>query len=509
MNTLQPPTSATRRRIVALVLLVIGTSACTKLQSLLPEAEDGATAKRVDAPEAAALEVVASAVTPPSEHSAPTLEFDLARRYSTAHYDAIVARSIDVETMARDVKQATVDCKLRAVERDFFFDDNYPRSGELVLLEEKRGLLIAFATRRSIDIQYPTPKEHVDGWGATDWGSSFLAIGDGGELRLQVVDSRPSAVPRGKVYYRGLGKSDIAILYFNRADIGSVHRSTQTLGMPHGDAQVEHQVEEATNMFGKKFVLVTEESWDAVLALVPQRDIATQVLEMASGRLLGLYVTTKALRPLFGPAAGSAQKLIIEKATEVLVGEMVDLGDRIEAGEYQDKGKKRTGRSLKKMAAAPRHGDALAPKGMPDAVRFAASPVSETGAFALTSAGTSAEARLTCVAAPTMPEEREAISSYLQEVATDESFQAIALHSRKQPTSTLVLLPGENMTLNLELLAHGLARLDVSDTAAARAYPELASAAAHALLERRGFAAAWSEDAEYRAAVQRLVALGR
>ena len=66
---------------------------------------------------------------------------------------------------------------------------------------------------------------------------------------------------------------------------------------------------------------------------------------------------------------------------------------------------------------------------------------------------------------------------------------------------SLVLIPGDRLVLNVELLAHGFARLDVEDKSVLSSFPLLVEAAWGALERRTGLALAWHDDEAYVAAV--------
>jgi hypothetical protein len=68
----------------------------------------------------------------------------------------------------------------------------------------------------------------------------------------------------------------------------------------------------------------------------------------------------------------------------------------------------------------------------------------------------------------------------------------------------LVLLPGDSVVLNVELLRHGFARLDLEHAEVLRSFPLLVDAAWDALENWTGLARDWSEDEEYVTAVAAL-----
>lgn len=66
----------------------------------------------------------------------------------------------------------------------------------------------------------------------------------------------------------------------------------------------------------------------------------------------------------------------------------------------------------------------------------------------------------------------------------------------------MVFEPKERTNINYELVAQGLARLDIDDDAALDKFPEFIDAAEQALVAGRGFAADWRADAAYVDAVR-------
>lgn len=99
-------------------------------------------------------------------------------------------------------------------------------------------------------------------------------------------------------------------------------------------------------------------------------------------------------------------------------------------------------------------------------------------------------------------EQVEAIGAYLKNTAAVD-LTLVEFGSSGPTRRGILLIPGEQVNVNYELLRHGYAKLDTSDAEALRSFPELTAAAEQALETGTGFAREWKLDAEYVAEVSR------
>lgn len=110
------------------------------------------------------------------------------------------------------------------------------------------------------------------------------------------------------------------------------------------------------------------------------------------------------------------------------------------------------------------------------------------------------EVPLAGVAGPRSAEERAELRRYLAAVV-GSTVAKVDLRGDDGKTRAMLVIPGEKLNLNFELLRHGFVRLDTGDVRALRSFPELVVAADAALEAGTGFAREWKGDVEYALAV--------
>lgn len=451
----------------------------------------------------------------------PRLEY--ARRHSPPHYERFASRSLYIEGLAAQIARATLPTKLHAVEIDFFDDDDYYRDGELVMLDVDAGVATAFASRCYVDIQYPTPKLHQDGFGGTEWGASSLTlIRDRVQrtkaLRLTATDSRPSMIKSGTAHYRTFQDNDAVLLYFNPQDLAAVAPGgVDTMRLEDADAEVERIVRDSTNIFGQEYVLLSKTCFKELKDAVPEQDIATDLLLSVSGRFFGMALNRFVFRPLFKTGADQLGKFLGKQAGRVFAHTVSDMVDGLERRDLRVERKRLAVRTLQgyrpntrgvgvRAIALPETRSLLPTRGEAPTNSLPLAP--RDGVLGVMSVLGTTNARspspmhvqlLGVELPPPGTEERTALDDYLRQMLRGRPAEFIRFNpSPRAAQRGLLLVPDEQVVLNYELVRQGLARFDASDPNVAITFPELVTAAKQALDAGTGFASRWRGDQAYR-----------
>ncbi len=470
-----------------------------------------------DAPQAKDpfLEALAQPVVPTSPVSTPSPpplppppDFEPERRFSPDLYADFASLVIPYAKLARDAGGAFRRTELQALELDFFEDDWIEREGGLVLLGTERGRVVALTTRYYADITYPDPRVIADGWGSSEIGGQYLEIRASGErcapgsdcpsprFRLHPFGRKkkreqPSFADEPVLEYKVFDDHDVALLYFPRHD--SPFDASDTLGISEPTHAIERKLREASNLYGFEMSLVSKESLAELRSHIEVKSAAGSLLKMAVALAAGPIIGAIA-----GPVSGLSEKLT-EEATEiatdvgveVLAGVAVPLGDEWERGD----------RELDDVPVPDRL-QPRSPASMPTVVTDAELDVGHDGVAILAASGRQPSIRLLGVRieADGRTDCAKWVSRALRKgqviVSSDKWGDARA--------GSLVMLPDDRIVLNLELLRHGFARLDLGHTEVLRSFPLLVDAAWEALEARTGLARDWHEDEEYVAAVAAL-----
>lgn len=494
--------------------LLSGCTRTTAIQSIsaAPVPVARPTAPRVEQPTAPTRAWGGDAIPP---------LFEFARRYSPMYYERFASRSLFIEGLAAKIARATVPTKLHAVELDAFFDDHYYRDGELVMLDVDSEVATAFASRCYVDITYPTPKLHQDGFGGTEWGASYLTLIRDREqrtraLRLVSTKRRPAAVEPGTAYYRKFEDNDAVLLYFHPRDLTPLAPGgVDSMRLENADREVERIVRESTEIFGQEYVLLSKTCFKQLKDAVPEQDLASDLLLSVSGRFFGMALNRFVLRPLFKTGADPIGRYLGKQAGRVFAEAVRDMVDGLEQRDLRVERKQLAVRTLQgyrphtrgrgvRAVALPETWTLL-PSGEPahdNALPLTprTSSAGDRAILGMVAGPSAAQVQLLGVALPAPgTDERAAVNEYLRQAVQGRALQYVRFNPvRGVAQRGLVMLPNEKLVLNLELLRQGLARYDASDPAVAVTFPELAQAAKVAMSRGTGFAARWRSDAVYR-----------
>jgi hypothetical protein len=260
--------------------------------------------------------------------------------------------------------------------------------------------------------------------------------------------------------YKVFDEHDVALLYFPRN--GSPFDASDTLGIPEPAKAIERKLREASNLYGFEMVLMSKQSVAEM-----RRHIH---VESAAGPLLQLAVSLVA-SPIIGAVAGSVADLPV-KLTDMATDVVVDIGAEALTSVALPVGNdwERGGRSLDD-APHPERVQPLAPSTMPSVIPDAKLDVSGRGVAILGQQRNQPSIRLLGVRIG--EDGREDLSKYVSRALS--AGQAIVSSDQWGTTKAgaLVLLPSDSIVLNVEVLRHGFARLDVEHTEVLRSFPQL------------------------------------
>lgn len=485
--------------------------ACLTLASCLPLAACDRDAPQARDPFLEALAQPVAPTSPASTPSPPPLppppDFEPERRFSPDLYADFASRVIPYAKLARDAGGAFRRIELQALELDFFEDDWIEREGGLVLLGTERGRVVALTTRYYADITYPDPRVIADGWGGSEIGGQYLEIRASGgrcapgsdcpspRFRLRPFGRKqreqPSFGDEPVLEYKVFDDHDVALLYFPRND--SPFAASDTLGIPEPTRAIERKLREASHLYGFEMSLVSKESLAELRSHIEVKSAAGSLLKMAVALAAGPIIGAIA-----GPVSGLSEKLT-DKATDIvtdvgaeaLAGVAVPLGDEWERG----------GQGLDEVPAPDRL-QPRPPATMPTVVTDAELDVGHDGVAILAASGRQPSIRLLGVRIEA--DGRTDCAKWVSRAL--RKGQVIVSSDRWGDTraGSLVMLPDDRIVLNVELLRHGFARLDLEHPEVLRSFPLLVDAAWEALEARTGLARDWHEDQEYVAAVAAL-----
>lgn len=437
----------------------------------------------------------ASAPSPPP--LPPPLDFALERRFSHDGYADAAALVIPYAQLVRDAGGAFRKTQLQALELDMFEDDWIGREGGLVLLGTEGGRVVALTTRYYADITYPDPRLVADGWGDAEIGGQYLEIRASGAPRLRL---RPlgGATREGApfadepvVEYQVFDEHDVALLYFPRR--GSPFEASDTLGIAEPTRVVERKLREASSLYGFEMSLVSRQSLAELRSHIEVSSTAQSLLKMAIAAAAGPIIGAVA-----GPVTGLSEKLtkkatdlVAEVGAEAVADLAVPLGDEWERGDREID-----------QAATPRRLRPPPPASMPTVVADAEVDVGHDGVAILAASGRQPSIRLLGVRIET--DGRTHAAAWVSRALRKGQVIVSADQWGKARAGAIVLLPDDRVVLNVELLRHGFARLDLQHAEVLRALPFLVDAAWEALEARTGLARDWHDDQEYVAAVAAL-----
>jgi len=434
----------------------------------------------------------------PEEPAEPPRDFQESRRFSPERYSSMAKRLVPVGASVGTASASFIETRLAAVEEDFFSDDWLYRRGAMVLLGEERGRIVAFTQRFYADIRYPDPRLIADGFGSAEIGAQYLDVYESRAAcvkpnapdcevhRFRVRSRGHEAVDTSVVESKSFQEHDITLLYFDKSS--PVVAGRPTMGLDRPSQVVEQHIRDAESLFGAHFNLISDMSLSEMKRNIRVDSGGSQLLIMASGMLLGPIVSQ--LSGQLSAQVSLPQEIVakVEKAVKKELSKQLASG-----AEQLLNGLEGDSERPEAQALSPGLGavDYLA------GLRLSDDVLSSEGALVLDTAdGEQVEVALAGITRPRAEEERDQLIRYLKGVAGAEMAK-VDLRGGDGRVRTMVVIPGEKVNLNFELLRHGVVRLDVDDALAARSFPELREAAAGALEARTGFARDWREDAEY------------
>jgi len=445
--------------------------------------------------------------SPPPPPPAPPPDFELERRFSPPTYASAASRIIPFDDLAFEAVGAARRTELQAVELDFFENDWLYRKGALVLLGTERGRIVALTTRFYADIRYPSPKLIPDGWGRAEIGRQYLAVGSPDtacfhgrdcttrRFRLQRKGrrsrERPTSVSDPVVEYRVFDDHDVALLYFSQRD--APFRARDTLGIQNPTRTIKRKLQDASNLYGFEMSLVSKESLAVLRSKIN--------VESAAGSLLKLGVSLLA-SPVIGAIAGSLGDLSAElqqKATAKITDLVSEHGAALLSPYVVPFVDSLEGREARSEAERLRPPDVSS---MPSLQENAKVEITGNGVDIVGELGNEPGVRLLGVQFET--EAQPVLGQYLNRALTAGTVIISSDTWGSTNAGALVLLPGDNLVLNVELLRHGFARLDLEHPDLLRSFPWLVDAAWDALQSRTGLARDWAEDDAYVSAVEGL-----
>lgn len=444
-----------------------------------------------------------AAAPPAPEAEKPPYDFLEARRFSPDHYDAILKKMIPVDEAIQDATGAFLKTTLAAIERDFFEDDTFYRSGAIVLLGESKGRIVALTQRYFSDITYPDLKLLPDGMGTAEIGPQYLDVFDDfaacrakppqncRKHRFQIVRRQPESNAINAVEAQAFDDHDIALLYFHKdAPIVSGRR---TLGLANPEQAIDRHVRDAEQLFGFKFVLISTMAFGEMKSRIEVHSVGDQLIASAATMVLGPIVQKLVAQVAFPPdimakiqgsakefAGSQAAKLgqaLVEKAESTLAG---PASHRVESV------------------------DTLRAKHVETGAKLADSILTSQGEFAFQRSGKESAVAGLGLVPPAAGDQADAMTNYLSKVIPGAELTIAKFAKTEGKAHAMLMVPEEHLNLNYELLRHGLVRLAVDDERALRSYPELVEAAQQALDAGTGFARDWKQDGDYVATVQRM-----
>lgn len=450
----------------------------------------------VPAPATALAPVAASAPAPPPPN------FEVARRFSPDIYARLLERLIPVDETLRRAGGAFIATRLAAIEKDLFEDDWYYREGAVVLLGREDGMVVGLTYRYHTDIKYPDIKLIGDGMGQADIADQYLSVlsnrGECGEVpqpscrqhRLRLVPRTAERRSRDEVQARVFDEHDIALLYFHPQTPLVAERTTLELDAP--SAAVEDYIRNAERAFGLEFTLVSKQAFHTMKDHIKVENTGDKLIVSAAimgmNPIIGMIASRVSLPP-------AVMDKLAAKAKDFVAAQIVEHGgaafDRLE-NSHGDA-----------VVARSDSASGLAASDFRAGAKFAAPAVTPAGSLAVVTPEGPAEIAALGVRSPTS-EQVEAISAYLKDTAAVVDLTLVEFGGAKSGRRGMVLIPGEQVNVNYELLRHGYAKLDTSDIEALRSFPELSAAAHEALEAGTGFARDWKQDADYVAEVTRV-----
>lgn len=385
--------------------------------------------------------------------AAVEFQLDRDRVYSRGSYEALVVAAAPYRSVAEHAEQTITPVRLRAVELDAFSDDIYWRDGDLVILGEQDGLLVGFTHRFVVDRSYPANSLNGDGFGSAEWGRHSLVLGDDRiDLRRLSRHERPSR-SADHVSWEPIDEHDAVVLYIppTLRALAELPR----LGIPEPAEVVRKAVRDSSKLFGLDFVLVSPQAFDALRAGASSELLTLQVF------LAGVALGALFFAPLLGQLAAG---VTISDAT------LAQTGRRVLA-KALPKLVELTGRAM------------LEDRGLRG-----------TDGVALSLLG---------VELPVEADHLALVGEFLAALLPHGEGQYVP-YSGQRVHGGQLFVPEQRMNVNAELLARGLAKLDLGNLDLLREHPQLVEAALDALDARRNLAAHWADDEAYRGMIAML-----
>ena len=332
-------------------------------------------------------------------------------------------------------------------EVDAFVDDHYDRSHDMVLLGERDGWLIGFCYRYLVDFTFPISGR--DGVGEAEYRNPRLTV-LGNTFRLEPHDTELSPAPGDPqvAWFRAFGEHDAALVYL------PVSGHEGHLGIDDPLAVVNHTLRNGSSIFGLEFILMSPES----VKLMRKR--AASEVNLA-GFAAGMAIAALVLFPLLGPSIAATLP----------------------------------------MSALGGEGRKLVARALPLALKLGRDLLLREDGFVAERIGDPTRLALLGVDFPAADSDGYGLlAKFVGTLIANEGEEAqfVGFGAQAEGERGQVFLPESEMCLSAEVLSRGLVRLDMSNQAVLREFPELVTAALSAVETGQNLAAVWAEqDPEY------------
>ena len=365
-------------------------------------------------------------------------------------YDSLASRAIPLGELNQRAEAASAPAQLMAREEDAFDDDLIFRNGRVVFLGKEGQSMVGFTLRRLVDMSYPVDEE-PDGVGPSEWREHILTLTVAGThdgYLLQPLPENGIQVTRNDVaYVRLFGNNDIALVYFPIAShtvFASGERSIADLGIDSPTAFVADLIERSSNLFGFKFVLISEESFTQMQSLARDNTSAFSSVVIKAAILF-------AAAAYFLPALGVSELSLGSFGLDQALNTIASLGSA----------------------------EGFWAEALPIAIHLGKSWLEESGILDMMGPEGKLVTGLLLARLPAPTSiEGKALMDFVGGVLGELTAQSVPF---ERGAKTMLFIPNSKVNVNYEVVRQGYAKLDVDDKAALGRFPEFLQAAEDAL----------------------------
>ena len=407
-------------------------------------------------------------------------DFEKTSPYSANVYPKILRRVLPIVGATTRVASSEIGTELIAKEDDWpLLTDDFPsRKGMMILVGSDDGSIIGFTYRYFVDITYPDANIYGDSGDGPEFVWKHLTLSgdrscisgrrDRRNCKFTVVDLKPykdglRPTP-STALVRPIDHHDAAFVYLHPETPIVIEKANLGLKEPFEDLVTEFR--DNSIKVGFPFLFVSPESQEAFRAAVRRREKGAEILSFAVMFFLKHQLPQ-------GIAGDVASVLVESEISE-------SLGGRFSPMRQSDK----MGTSIQKINLADE------PKVL-GAYTYSSLGLPK-GQLVIESENDARSVHLLGVVWPETDLERNATNRYLRTLLRDKDLVVAEYDS---PEGCIVFSPRDRLVINLELLRHGFARLDIANGTSI--LPEAGRAARLALESGTGFANDWSRDQEY------------